>query len=370
MSSPAISDPATAGARRRLWLGYAGACGLTWMLFVLAGTELQRGAWQIWEAVYQATFTLWAPMLLGVAVQPLVAWLSRKTWPLVRLLAVHAAAALAFSAAWLATSVALAWALFGPEHGQAMLDQQLLWRMIWGVFVYAALATGFSSVLNARRARAGALAAAQAESALARAELAAISGKLNPHFLFNTLNSLIALTRKDARAAEEALLRFSSMLRYVLATKREATDRVMLQEEVDFVQDYLALESLRLGARLRVEWALEPGTLADEVPPLTLQPLVENSIQHGIAPRREGGCIRISARRAGADLGLELTVQDDGEGCDLATLEAQHAGAGRGIGLSALRRRFALDYQGRASLRLHSIVGAGFRVELSIPQQP
>jgi sensor histidine kinase YesM len=194
-----------------------------------------------------------------------------------------------------------------------------------------------------------------------------ISGKLNPHFLFNTLNSLIALTRKDARAAEDALLRFSGMLRYVLDTKRSAADRVTLGDEIAFVRDYLALESLRLGARLHVDWALDPATLGDELPPLSLQPLVENAIQHGIAPRVGGGRIGIRSARNGLNQGLELSVEDDGAGCEPARLDDPASGRS-GIGLTALRRRFALDYDGRARLQIRTKPGAGFRVDLWIPQ--
>ena len=210
------------------------------------------------------------------------------------------------------------------------------------------------------------LSAAQAESALARAELAAISGKLNPHFLFNTLNTLIALTRKDPRAAEAALLRFAGMLRYVLDSKRSAADRVALADEVQFVRDYLALESLRLGTRLDIRWQIDPATLQDEIPPLSLQPLVENSIVHGVAPRPQGG--RISIRSGHADEGLALSIEDDGPGCDPASLDEGRTGAPRGIGLAALKRRFALDYEGRARLHVRTAPGSGFRVDLWIPQ--
>src|SRR5919198_4197581 len=228
---------------RRMWLGYAGICLLAWLLYVLAGAEFQRGLWQLWEAVYQATLSLWPPMVLGAAVYPWVRWLARRNHLTLAELGLHAAAALGFGTAWQACEYATAWWLYGSAHAGATLAQTALWRAIWGVVVYAALATGFTALLQARRARDAALAAAQAESALARAELAAISGKLNPHFLFNTLNSLIALTRKDPRAAEGALLRFSNMLRYVLDTKRGASSRVPLAEEIEFVRDYLSLES-------------------------------------------------------------------------------------------------------------------------------
>jgi LytS/YehU family sensor histidine kinase len=201
---------------------------------------------------------------------------------------------------------------------------------------------------------------------LVRAELAAITGKLNPHFLFNTLNSLIALTRKDSKAAEQALLRFAGMLRYVLDNKRSANERVALREEVDFVRDYLALETLRLGQRLKVDWDLDPATLDDEIPPLSLQPLVENSIQHGIAPRTQGGTVRISSRREGPGATLALSVSDDGAGCEPAQLDAVKSRSG--IGLSALRKRFALDFDGRARMQIQTAPGAGFRTELWIPQ--
>src|SRR6185295_15559578 len=138
--------------------------------------------------------------------------------------------------------------------------------------------------------------------------------------------------------------------------------------EVDFVRDYLALESLRLGARLRIDWQIDPATLQDEIPPLSLQPLVENSVLHGVAPRREGGRISIRSARNALNQGLELCVEDDGPGCDPAQLDDDAAAAKRGIGLAALKRRFALDYDGRARMRVHTAPGAGFRVDLWIPQ--
>ena len=126
-------------------------------------------------------------------------------------------------------------------------------------------------------ARAAAVHAAQAESALAKAELSAISGKLNPHFLFNTLNSLIALTRKDAAQAEAALLRFSTMLRYVLDTKRGAEDRVMLSDEIDFLRDGEHVVDVPLGVLDDLQpWSylaniVRVGGVAYEVYPITLR---------------------------------------------------------------------------------------------------
>ncbi|WP_280151329.1 histidine kinase [Piscinibacter sp. XHJ-5] len=359
---------ADATSERRVWLAYGGACLVAWLLYVLAGAELQRGMWRLWEAAYQATLSLWPPMVLGVAVYPWVRALQQRALSTAAVVALHAAAALLFGALWQVCEFTSMRMLFGPDHAAAVLEQTLLWRFVWGFFVYAAIATDFTAVLQARRARAAALSAAQAESALARAELAAISGKLNPHFLFNTLNSLIALTRKDPHAAEAALLRFAGMLRYVLDSKRSAADRVTLADEIEFVRDYLALESLRLGSRLHVQWQLDPATLQAEVPPLSLQPLVENSVVHGVAPRPQGGRISIRSGRDASQHALELSIEDDGPGCDPAALDEAGARPGRGIGLSALKRRFALDYEGRARLQVRTSPGTGFRVDLWIPQ--
>ena len=365
--SPAARAPSPRPGNRRLWAAYAGCCALAWCLFVLAGSEFDRGLDPFWLAVYQATTMLWAPMLLGVAVWPVARRLhAGDAGPAAAGMA-HVLAAVAFAALWQAGEFGVNAALFGASHAGAVLVAGLLWRTVWGLVVYAAIATAFTAVLQARAARAAAVAAAQAESALAKAELSAISGKLNPHFLFNTLNSLIALTRKDPAGAEAALLKFASMLRYVLDTKRGAEDRVMLCDEIDFLRDYLALEALRLGPRLRVDWDLEERVMADELPPLTLQPLVENAILHAVAPHKGGGNVTISARRNALNHGLDLAVADNGPGCDPAALEPQ-PGQRRGVGLAALRKRFALDYDGQARLRIHTAPGAGFRVDLFIPQ--
>jgi Histidine kinase len=378
MPTPArLPDTATpAQGERRLWLAYAGLCALSWALYAMAGTDWQRDGWRVLEGAYEATWNLGPPMLLGGLGLPWARFLARRSAQrapgLLPRLAWHVAGALAFVLAWQALDFASAWWFFGVEHALATFEQRVLWRAMWGVFVYVALVLGFGGALAARSAHRAALAAARAEAALVRAELAAISGKLNPHFLFNTLNSLIMLTRRDPAAAEATLLRFSRMMRYVLDTSRGAADRVTLQEELDFVRDYLELEALRLGSRLRVEWLIDAATLASPIPPLTLQPLVENSIVHGISPQLEGGTVRIEAQQlmnAGRPETLALRVADDGAGCTWPPVAGPRAGtqAGSGVGLGALRRRFELDFGGRAQLSVQSSPGAGFRVEILIP---
>jgi len=366
-----ITPASHPGSDRPLWLAYAGLCLLCWALYVMAGTDWQRGAWHMWKGLYLASWNMGPPIVLGCAGLPWARWLHRRAWHVPQLLALHAAGAAVFVAGWQALDYAASVSLYGVEHSNATLQRMVLWQAMWGVFVYVALMLGFSGALHARRANAVALGAARAEAALVRAELAAISGKLNPHFLFNTLNSLLMLTRRDPAAAEQSLLRFSRMMRYVLGTSGGTSgggaERVTLQEELDFVRDYLELESLRLGPRLKVEWQIDPATVHDAIPPLTLQPLVENSVLHGIAPRVQGGTVRIHAERLATPDALLLRVDDDGAGCTWPPPNAAEPKAG-GVGLSALRRRFELDFGGRAELSMTSAPGAGFQVHIVIPR--
>ena len=354
---------------RRLWFAYAGIWVLIWALFLLAAmqSDVQRGEWRPWQAIYQATWTLWPAMLFGVGiyfwVNASVTSALKRDQQLLIALGVHVAGAILFSFCWQAASYVAGWALYGLEFAQASLDQTILWRLIQGVFVYGALAAGFIAVLNARSARANSVAAANADALRVRAELAAVTGKLNPHFLFNTLNSLIALTRKDAKAAEQSLLRFSGMLRYVLDKKRGSSNRVTVREELDFVRDYLSLEQLRLGHRLSVNWQIDEAALDEEIPPLSIQPLVENSIIHGIAPQISGGTVTIVAQYVGARQSLRLSVSDNGAG-----LQAKPS-SGSGIGVSALRQRFALDFDGRATFDVatNKAAGVSYSTEMIIP---
>lgn len=367
MPAPAPAAPLPTGDRR-LWLAYAGMCVVCWTLHAIAGTEWLSGSWRAWEAAYEATWNLAPPIVLGTLVLPWVRGLQRSeaAWP--ARAAAHAAGALVFAAAWQAIEFALAASLFGRSHAAATFEQRILWRTAWAVFVYGALVLGFAGALHARRANRAAVAAAQAEAALVRAELSAISGKLHPHFLFNTLNSIVLLTRKDPVAAERALLGFSRMLRYLLEADRAPGGRVPLSDELDFVRDYLDLESLRLGARLAVDWRVDAEAAAEaRVPPLTLQPLVENAVLHGIAPRPGPGTVRIECRRDDATGTLVLAIADDGSGCAWPPAPAAGGSRRAGIGLAALRRRFELDYDGRARFDVRSAPGRGFGVTIEIP---
>ena len=200
--------------------------------------------------------------------------------------------------------------------------------------------------------------ALRAEAAASRAQLGALRAQLNPHFLFNALHSLAALVRHDAGRAEEALERLGGLLRYALD---EAGDRVPLQQEWDFVRDYLQLEQLRLGDRLRVEESFDAEARGALVPPFTLQPLVENAIRHGVARVPEGGRVRVTARVR--DGRLTLRVEDDGPGCAPAEWISAP-----GLGLRSLRERLAASYAGDARFDVATSPGAGFAASVELPR--
>jgi two-component system, LytTR family, sensor histidine kinase AlgZ len=133
--------------------------------------------------------------------------------------------------------------------------------------------------------------------AATRARLAELQSRIRPHFLFNTLNTAIALVRVDPARAESVLEDLSELFRVALIDTGRA---VALSEEVDLAQRYLAIEQIRFGTRLKVEWELDPGASEVRVPPLILQPLVENAVRHGVEPSPEGGVVRIRTQVRGS----------------------------------------------------------------------
>lgn len=180
------------------------------------------------------------------------------------------------------------------------------------------------------------------------AQSRALQGQLHPHVLFNALNGLAELIHKNADQAEDSVRHLSDLLRKVLA----ATDdpNYSLRHERNILEHYLDMEGLRLGGRLLLGWDWDLAMEGFKLPPLLLQPLVENAIKHGVAPCREGGELRIQARREGGE--AVLCVRNTG-----MPLEATGERRGPAIGLSNLRSRLALSFGGAARFTLASEQG-------------
>ena len=209
------------------------------------------------------------------------------------------------------------------------------------------------------------LRSANLERELARAQLGNLQSHLHPHFLFNALHSVGGLVRHgEEQAALSTLANVGGLLRAMLelGSRTELT----LGEELELVERYVDVERIRLGERLRVEIAFEPGAADARVPTLVLLPLVENAIVHGIAPRREGGVLSLSARREGAQVLIE--VRDDGPGFPAGVLAGGGAASERTpIGLANTRERLAAHYGDDASLELENPAQGGARALLRLP---
>ena len=223
-----------------------------------------------------------------------------------------------------------------------------------GAFEYLVSAVGHYLYLAFEASRAAERRALEAQVTAREAELRALRAQLNPHFLFNSLNSINSLIGGDPEGARRMCEGLGDFLRRTL--NLGARDSVPLSEELALVERYLAIEQVRFGARLAVERAIEPGAEACRVPPLLLQPLVENAVKHGVSGRVEGGTVRIEAKRDGSRLliAIENPVDEDAP-----------PRKGEGLGLENVRRRLSVLGGRDANLDARRN-GSSYRVQLSL----
>ncbi len=199
---------------------------------------------------------------------------------------------------------------------------------------------------------------------LLEAKLDALQRQINPHFLFNTLNSITSLVRSKPELAREMIVKLGNILR-ILLKDREAF--VPFSEELAFTDDYLDIEVVRFGEKLRVVKEIAPETLAVVVPSMLLQPLLENSIKHGLEPRIEGGTVTLRSRIT-AEGRLLVEVEDDGVGMAPGRSPAGHiARPGTGIGMKNVRERMHVLYGDSAEVEIESRPGRGTKVKLLMP---
>ena len=188
----------------------------------------------------------------------------------------------------------------------------------------------------------------------------ALRAQINPHFLFNTLHSLLELVSAGDGRAEEAIERFGALLHRTADVRRSAADDVPLEEEIQLLRDYLWIEQLRLGTRLRAELEVDDDALPCTVPSFVLQPLVENAVKHAASMRVAPTSIRVRAAREGGR--LLLSVEDDGPGAIPERVERAP-----GAGLRLVRGRLEARYGDGGQMRITTAPGAGFRVALALP---
>jgi len=311
-------------------------------------------------------------LALALPLVPVYAYLCLAAWYVVRgvrlgaalplgALAAQLAAALLSGALWVALGWIWAAALDGlgafPGAARRFPGQaHLLFAL--GVPLYLAAAAvhyGLAALEASRQAEARALAA----RVLAReSELKALKARLDPHFLFNSLNAVAALAGSDPAAARRMAILLSEFLRRSLAL--EAREDVPLGEELAHAAAYLAVERVRFGERLALAEEVDEASRSCRVPPLLLQPLVENAVRHGIAQLLEGGVVRVAARVEGSRLKVAVENPSD----------PVHPGGtgGGGLGLANVEARLAARFGGGARLDVRP--GAGtFRVEIEMPAE-
>jgi two-component system, LytTR family, sensor kinase len=300
---------------------------------------------------------LWAFATLAIF------WLARR-FPLERgrmsrSIPVHLAAAMI---------LALARVVVMVELGQQVewLPERSFSRQFWGsshqYLIFYALLLGIAHAgLYHERYRERERAAERLAAGLTEARLQALKMQLQPHFLFNTLNAISALIPADAKPARRMVARLGDLLR--ISLEHEDTQEVTLREELEFLEPYLEIEQARLDDRLTVVMEIAPETLDSRVPHLLLQPLVENAIRHGIAPRIEPGRVEISATRGADDHFLHLEVRDDGPGVD----RDNQGGTRKGVGLANIQSRLEQLYDGKHRFELANHAEGGTVVRIALP---
>lgn len=317
--------------------------------------------------------------LIYAFVAPLIFWVANR-WPITRpfvarRMLLHLLLALLSCVAWAVGGKILQFLLmltFAPaeiQKARATMGDAF-WSKVgvdvvgwifvtlpFGVIVYACVAGMAHAIRYFVEARERELQMARLSEQLASARFSALQAQLNPHFLFNTLNTIAVRARDgDGVGTARMVEQLSEVLRRTLS--RHRSNEVALQDELDLVEQYLAIEQARFSDRLRPSFDIDPATRAAAVPSFALQHLVENAIRHGIARRAGAGNLRVTATRDGDT--LELSVEDDGAGFDGLT-------APQGRGIDNTRERLQAMYGERASLTIVRAPAGGTIATLRVP---
>lgn len=283
--------------------------------------------------------------------------LASKPWYAV--LGVLACTAVCAGALWTAAGSGWSELLRGGAPGPLAVTRPFAALMFGlGVILYGLTAVGQYLALEFERARHLERRELEMKLAAREAELRMLRTQVDPHFLFNSLNSISALTSIDPAAARGMTLQLSDFFRRSLGM--DAHRHVPLVQEIALVRAFLAVEQVRFGPRLRFEEAVDEDAGACLVPPMILQPLVENAVKHGIGSRLDGGAVRIAAERAGSL--LRIRVENDADEEEDAAAPA----AGCGIGMDNVRRRLAAAFAHEAGIHW-TREPQRFRVDLTLP---
>lgn len=239
------------------------------------------------------------------------------------------------------------------------------------VVLYWAVLGAAYMVEYVRRYRERDRAATELEQKLAHTQLEALRMQLNPHFLFNALNSVAELMEMDVREAQRTLTRVSDLLR--LSLRSAGQSMIPVWQEIELVELYLQIARVRYGNGLEADITVDPSIVDEMVPSFLLQPLVENALKHGLAPGHRDQCIEVRVGRQGNS--IDIVVEDNGKGLDgLLTTSGRFLAAvpsvdGLGIGLTNTRSRLTMLYRDRYAFRMSNLPTGGCRVEIRLPME-
>jgi two-component sensor histidine kinase len=350
------------GSVTLFWLGWSAATTTFSTSWRAAINHPVR--WIVLAPTYFAAYAVW-----GIFT-PLTVWLAKRypfekgKWPRSVILHLFFAPCIGILHAFITTSLnPWIWPeMTASEPLLHALERNFLMMGSDDLFIYWSIVCAVQGWIYYQRYRDRELRTIALQSQLAKAELQALKVQLQPHFLFNTLNSITELMHQDVRLAERVITRLSDLLRMTL--ENIGTQEVALRDEIEFVRGYLEIEQTRFQDRLKVEYQVAPETLDARVPNLMLQPLVENAIRHGIAKSSKPGVIVIESQRLGDR--ISICIRDNGPG--LCSPSASRANFG--IGLSTTRARLEFLYGSDHSLQLDSLPEGGLQARIVIPYQP
>ena len=344
---PLLSRPRNIALYVALWIPITGLLVYLFRAAGLSGPE----AWIL--------LTFLAPFY---AVNCLLAWYPCRATPLktagiVRIVATHTVAAVLMAGIWMLIAMLYVSGLSLLEPFHSLPNHQNLYKLIFGcgVLLYALWVPSFYVILTLEASSQAEQRVIEARVLARDSELRALKAQINPHFIFNSLHSISALTSIDPSRAREMCISLADFLRATLGMGEKTL--IPLSDELDLVHRYLAVEKVRFGARLSLEEKIDDAVLNCIIPPLLLQPLVENAIVHGIAHLPEGGWIHMSAQDR--DGHLTISVENN--------FDPDYRSKRRsGIGLANVKERIEVRY-GKSATFTAKPDGDRFRVEIGVP---
>ena len=332
-----------------------------WVLFYALVMYLQVEAIPFWVALIASANYNYLFGFVSIFI-----WLLCKKIPFdqtnkILFFSFHFLSAIFFSALWLFISYGF-WYLSEGERIFEQVDVKEIigWQFLFGMIQYFFVAGIFYTIIYHRNLKQKEMEQAELKILTRDAELKALKLQMNPHFLFNSLNSINALVTKDAALARKMIAQLSELLRMSL----ESHDKLLipLKEELDLVHTYLAIEQMRFGEKMIVREDVEPGLLTKSFPAMLLQPLLENAVKHGIANTRSGGTISLSIRQDDQRIvGTVINETSD------ENIQSKTTKNGNGISINNIRQRLDRMYGNNYRWQVDMSDKNKFKIEFEIP---